>query len=139
MAPPPFEHARELLAGVKDLGWRCVVLSNTVRRDAEVYRREFAAAGCGGWVDDYVTSVDAGFSKPDLRIFRAALAVAGARPSQCVMIGNSEDADIAPAKALGMRTLRVAVDRAVPGPTAADALVTRLDDALKVLKLWAFS
>ena len=44
----PFEHADELLAGANALGLRCVVLSNTVLRDSEMYHREFTTLGCAG-------------------------------------------------------------------------------------------
>ena len=133
----PFDHADELFAGINALGLRCLVLSNTELRDAEMYRRDFTALGWAGSVDAYVTSVDVGFSKPDLRIFASALDVAGSRPSQCVMVGNSEHADIAPAIMLGMRAILVAIESPVPATTAADVCVTGLDQALQVLREWA--
>ena len=136
-ACPPFEHAGELLAGVKDLGWQCIVLSNTVLRDAEIYRHDFEALGWDRWVDAYVTSVDVGFSKPDPRIFLAALAVAGSAPRRCAMVGNSEYADIAPAARLGMSTILVAIEDRFPVESRADAGVTHLLGALDVLKSWA--
>ena len=133
---PPFHHAGELLAGIKALGLCCVVLSNTVLRDAEMYLRDFTALGWRPWVDDYVTSVDVGFSKPDERIFASALDLAAAPPTHCVMVGNSEQADIAPAIRLGMRTVLVAIEDPVPTTTAADACVTGLDQALQVIRGW---
>src|SRR5579863_6334901 len=51
----PFDHADELLAGINALGLRCVVLSNTELRDAEMYRRDFTAFGWARWAHAYVT------------------------------------------------------------------------------------
>lgn len=48
---------------------------------------------------------DLGFGKPDPRIFRHALALANCDAQQALMIGDRLDNDVAPAKALGMRTL----------------------------------
>ena len=45
--------------------------------------------------------------KPDPAIFRYALSVAGCAPEQALMIGDRLDNDIFPAKALGMKTLRI--------------------------------
>jgi putative hydrolase of the HAD superfamily len=46
-----------------------------------------------------------GFRKPDLRAFQAAADGLGAPPTDCIMVGDRIDNDIAPAKALGMVTI----------------------------------
>ena len=47
-----------------------------------------------------------GVSKPDPAIFRWALAQAGCEPAAAIMIGDRPDVDVAPARALGMGTVR---------------------------------
>jgi len=133
----PFEHAPQLLSAIKDMGLGCVVVSNTTFRDAELYRQDFEAFGWDGWVDGYVTSVDAGCCKPDERMFRLALDMAATPPERCVMVGNSEEADIVPALRLGMQAIRVAIEEPAPAVTAAGACVTGLDQAARVLRAWA--
>jgi FMN phosphatase YigB (HAD superfamily) len=133
----PFDHAAKFLSGIKDLGLRCIILSNTTFMDAELYRGEFEVFGWAGWVDGYVTSVDADCSKPGERIFRYALEMAGSSPDVCVMVGNSEDADIVPAIQFGMRALLVAIEDPVPAATAAGACAQNLEQALDVLRRWA--
>ena len=54
-----------------------------------------------------VSSWDVGAMKPDPRIFETALERAGCPPHEAVMIGDRLDNDVAPAKALGMKTVRV--------------------------------
>jgi HAD superfamily hydrolase (TIGR01549 family) len=59
-----------------------------------------------------------GCGKPDPRIFHEALRLADCPPERAVMVGDRLDNDIAPAKALGMWTLRVRAfgDYARPEP-----------------------
>ena len=60
--------------------------------------------------DDFsviLSSAEEGVSKPDSELFRRALERAGCQAQDAWMIGDRPDNDIAPAKALGMRTVRV--------------------------------
>lgn len=52
-------------------------------------------------------SNEMGFNKPNPEMFSLALRSARARPEESVMIGDRLDADIKPAKAFGLRTIRV--------------------------------
>ncbi len=52
-----------------------------------------------------IISDEVGVSKPQPEIFRFALYRAGVRPEEAVIIGNEFRSDIAPAKALGWRTI----------------------------------
>lgn len=52
-------------------------------------------------------SAEAGFSKPDERIFLAALDKSGCSPEEAVMVGDRLDNDIIPAKSLGMTAIWV--------------------------------
>ena len=131
----PFEGAADLLAGIKALGLVCVILSNTTFRDAELYGRDFVTLDWQGWLDGCVTSVDAGLAKPDRRIFEIALELAGAPAEACVMIGDSEEADILPALELGLRTIRVALEGPLTDSTA-HATATSLGEALGVVRSW---
>ena len=54
-----------------------------------------------------IASAEFGVSKPDPRIFEAAIARAGCEPHEAVMVGDRLDNDIGPAKRLGWRTIRV--------------------------------
>jgi putative hydrolase of the HAD superfamily len=52
-----------------------------------------------------------GLRKPDPRFFLHIADALGRAPEQCVMVGDRIDNDIAPARALGMATIRLAVGR----------------------------
>jgi FMN phosphatase YigB (HAD superfamily) len=132
----PHADAAGLLREIKELGQQCVILSNTTFRDAAMYARDFDALGWTDWIDGCVTSVDVGWRKPDPRMLQAALVHAGTPPQACVMIGNSEEADIVPAAAMGLRTILVAIEEPPRAATIADATVTSLRQALGILRSW---
>jgi HAD superfamily hydrolase (TIGR01493 family) len=66
--------------------------------------------GRHGWAALFtvcIASAEESVKKPDPAIFRLALARAGCRAGEAVMVGDRIDNDIAPAKAVGMVTVRV--------------------------------
>jgi FMN phosphatase YigB (HAD superfamily) len=129
-----FPGAAELLAALRGLGLRCVIVSNVQVRGALEYWRDFTDLGIGHLVDAVVTSLDVGFRKPHPAFFEAAIREAGCEPAVCVMVGNSEANDIRPAIALGMRVIRVAIEEPPPSSTAAHAVVTSLEAVLGLLR-----
>ena len=54
-----------------------------------------------------LSSEEEGISKPNPEFFRRAILRAGCLPLEAYMIGDRPDNDIAPAKALGMHTVRI--------------------------------
>src|SRR5919202_2383450 len=131
-----FPGARELLAAINGLGLTCVVVSNAVWRDTQAYQRDFADLGVADRIDAVVSSVDAGYRKPHRIIFDQALHKARCEPRAAVMIGNSEANDIEPALALGMHTIRVAIEEPLPARSAAHAVARSLDEVAAVLRAW---
>ena len=115
----PLPGAPELLAEIHRLGMRTVIASNTYWRDSDSYWDDFRLLGMADHIDAVVTSVDAGHLKPHPAVLEMAMRWAGAPPDRCVVIGNREENDIAPALALGMRTILVYPDD--PAPTASRA------------------
>ncbi len=56
---------------------------------------------------EYISSAEAGVNKPDLQIFKLALAKANCVPEETYMIGDRLDNDIEPAVEIGMNTIWV--------------------------------
>jgi putative hydrolase of the HAD superfamily len=104
-----FDDAAPALAQLRNRGLRVVVVSNWDCSLGQVLARE----GLSGHVDAVVTSAEVGAAKPDPRIFETALSVAGCDASECVHVGDSPDADVAGARAAGIRALLL--DRAGGG------------------------
>ena len=100
------------------------------------------SAGTRGRLESYgllqhfsvvISSTEEGLEKPDPEIFRLAVSRAGCEPEDAVMVGDRLDNDIAPAKALGFKTIRVLRGYArFQRPRSADEepdyTVTRLDE-----------
>jgi len=129
--------APELLRAVRRAGLRSVVLSNSYWRSNAAYQRDFEDLGVAAEVDAYVSSLDAGFLKPHPAMFEAGLRAAGVPAERCAMVGNSEDKDVRPARTIGMRTIRVALEEPPPSTSEADAVTTSLDEAAARLTAWA--
>lgn len=132
-----FTGAVELLACIRTLGLRCVIVSNVQVRGATEYWRDFADLGVADRIHAVVTSLDVGYRKPHPAIFEAALRAANCDAECCVMIGNSEVKDILPAIAMGMRAIRVAIEEPLPQSTAAQAAAGNLTEVGEILRRWA--
>ncbi|HZC98747.1 MAG TPA: HAD family hydrolase [Actinomycetes bacterium] len=132
-----FPGASELLRAVRRAGLACVIVSNAFWRGADAYRRDFADLGVAGDVDVIVSSVDVGFRKPHPAMFETAMAAVGASPAACAMVGNTESKDVRPARQLGMRTIRVAIEEPEPASSEADAVTGSLEEVTRLLVTWA--
>jgi putative hydrolase of the HAD superfamily len=85
-----------------DAGWVPVVVSNGVTRQQEAKIR---TTGLDRYLADWVISEEAGVSKPNPRIFAIAAHRARMRLGGAWMIGDSPEADIGGASALGLRSV----------------------------------
>lgn len=63
--------------------------------------------GFSGIFDSVTESFYVGAAKPDLKIFREALAKQHFSPSECLYVGDNPVNDIEPAKRLGMKTVLI--------------------------------
>jgi HAD superfamily hydrolase (TIGR01549 family) len=114
-----FEDAAPALELMRESGIRLVVASNWDSSLPDVLER----AGLAGLLDGVVSSAAVGVTKPAAELFTTALALAGARPSEALHVGDSLENDVAGARALGMRAVLVARDGA--GDGAADVPTIR--------------
>jgi putative hydrolase of the HAD superfamily len=100
------------LRAFREGGLRIVVCSNWDCSLPDV----LADAGLLHLVDEVVSSASAGFAKPDLRIFEAALVAARCEPGEAIHVGDSLEGDIGGALAAGVPA--VLVDRVGDGGPA---------------------
>jgi putative hydrolase of the HAD superfamily len=88
--------------------------------DGEQQRAKLAALGLGGRFEAVIASGDAGFAKPDARIFGLAAAAIGVPLERCLFVGDNRAGDAVGAQAAGMlgvwlnRRAEAAPDDAVP-------------------------
>ena len=111
------------------------IIANQPRGTAERLKEY----GVGQLFSLVLSSEEEGVEKPNEEIFLRALRRAGCEPHEACMIGDRPDNDIAPAKRLGMRTVRVTqgLGGLMPVKTEeerADATVPSLSALLMILE-----
>jgi FMN phosphatase YigB (HAD superfamily) len=126
--------ARPLVETVRGLGLRCVIASNGIWRNEADYWDDFRAFKLAEPVNAIVSSVDTLWRKPHRRFYEAAIRAAETPADRCVIVGNSEAKDIAPALALGMSTVRVAIEEEHPSVTSAQFVCDSLEEVADVLR-----
>lgn len=98
------------------------ILSNGFR---EVQYKKLRTTGLWRYVQRMVVSDEIGVNKPDARLFRFAELAVGARPGECLMIGDNPDADIKGAIDAGWRAIyfnRIGKPAIVSGVPETDSL-----------------
>jgi len=93
--------SRDLLALLKE-EVQVGIITNGFR---DLQEEKIAICGISPLIDLLVISEEAGFHKPDKRIFQAALALADADPAESLYTGDSWNVDILPASACGMKAV----------------------------------
>ncbi len=100
--PAPIPGAREVLGALRAGGVRYGFVSNIWHPYACSFARLFGELAAS---EVAIFSYRAGIAKPDPALYRHALAAAGCRPEDATMVGDTYENDIAPAIALGLRTV----------------------------------
>lgn len=95
------EGAEAVLRTARAGGRKTAILTNG---RSEVQRPKVFAFGLHTLVDFVGITGELGASKPDPAAFTLVLDNLGVRPEHALMVGDNEDFDITPAKALGMQT-----------------------------------
>ena len=107
-------HLDEVLAELKQRGYKLGVITNTVTSREEHVRIALRKIDCEKYFDVIVTSVDVGCNKPDKKIFLTALKMLGVKPKEALMVGNRITADIAGGNQLGMTTVLLKWNKRYP-------------------------
>jgi len=95
---------KKLLEYLKKMGFKLGIVANIWSGGMNpVLERE----GLDRFFDTTVASIDAGFKKPDPKIFRLALDCLELSPKEVIMVGDSPKTDIQGAHNLGIRTVRL--------------------------------
>jgi HAD superfamily hydrolase (TIGR01509 family) len=90
-----------LLRKLKKKGYKTAVLSNTTGVAGPAIRKSKLSK----YIDRFFFSYDLGSIKPDPRNFKAVLKYFKAKPSEALMIGNTYEDDVLPARKLGIKAI----------------------------------
>ena len=96
-----FEGVRETLKDLKD-DYQMHIITNGFHA---VQHNKLIQSGLAPYFKSVTTSEEVGSKKPDAVIFKRALTKANALPEESLMIGDTFEADILGAEAVGMNTL----------------------------------
>jgi len=103
--PAVFPHGEETLRALKRGGYAVGLVSNTGRTWGRYLRPVQERLGIGTYFDVRVFSDEVGVRKPEPRIFEVALSELGLPPAKVVHVGDDVAADVAGAKAAGLRAV----------------------------------
>jgi putative hydrolase of the HAD superfamily len=119
-----YPDAAPALRALRDRGLRLIAVSNWDCSLPRVLER----CGLDGMLDGTVTSAGAGARKPDPAIFLAALELAGCEPEEAVHVGDTEEEDVAGARAAGIRPLLIDRDGREGDITSLEQIDQHLSD-----------
>ncbi len=100
----PYPGAMETIVAIHERGIRLALLTNG---EADNQRQSVEKLGLESYFECIVIEGEFGVGKPDERVFHHALKATGSTPDATWMVGDSLEADIAPAVDLGLHTVWV--------------------------------
>ncbi len=132
--PVPAEGAREVLSALHGRVRLGLICDTGITLGHDLYA-VMEADGLAQLFDHFTFSNQTGTTKPERRQFDHTLYRLGCRPAEAVHVGDVEPTDVAGAKAVGMRAIRILHDEVEP-TTAADAAVRSIGQVVSVLRGW---
>jgi putative hydrolase of the HAD superfamily len=99
--------ARETLELLAAAGIPCALVCDTGLTPGRVVRRHLDRLGLLDGLAVQIFSDEVGVPKPDPKAFRAALEPLGVRPKDALHVGDLRRTDVAGARGLGMRSVRI--------------------------------
>ncbi|MDP4268129.1 MAG: HAD family hydrolase [Bacteroidota bacterium] len=109
----------------------CFVASNAGDSDTNLMINALKLVDIDRYFKGFYTSIDLGYSKPDLMYFRTILEQTGYSADEIIMVGNDYNKDIVPAKKVGMKTIYFAYPDIIDAKTDdADQVIYNFKDLL---------
>uniref|UniRef100_A0A7J3X5F5 HAD family hydrolase n=1 Tax=Thermofilum pendens TaxID=2269 RepID=A0A7J3X5F5_THEPE len=123
--------ASSVIRELKEMGLRVGLLTNVGSYD--VVKLRMQKAGVLDYLDVVVASQAFSWRKPSRRIFEVACFLAGVEPVEALHVGDDPQADIAGARAAGLRAVQVLKYAAERSP-AADAWIYSIEELPGVVR-----
>ena len=106
----------------------CAVGSNAGDSDGEVMAQALDRVGMRQYFRYFFTSGELGVEKPDPEFFLTILRRMNVLPQEIIMVGDNYKKDIAPAKAVGMRTIWLSEDGIAEDHPSADMIIRSMSE-----------
>ncbi|MBD3209883.1 HAD-IA family hydrolase [Candidatus Micrarchaeota archaeon] len=126
----PFPKVPSTLLKLKADGHRLFIATNgsSIKQWDKLIR-----LGLALYFEDVFVSEDIGQEKGQ-GFYKEVLSRLGSSARDCVMVGDREDMDIAPAKAVGMRTIRILKGKHASVPSIADHVIDEIEKISGILQ-----
>jgi len=126
----PFPEVPLTLLELKAAGYKLYAATNgnAVKQWDKLIRLRIALYFNGVFVSEEMGT------EKSVAFYRKVLKRLGAKPGECVMVGDREDADIIPAKKAGMATVRMLAGKYSSVPTKADRTIRHLGGLIRRLQ-----
>jgi len=105
VVPPIGDGVPDMLATLKENGWKIGLISNTGKTSGATFRQLFQQFDILKFFDDCVFSDEIGYYKPNQQIFRAAEERLGLQFNELVHVGDMISADICGALGAGWQAI----------------------------------
>jgi HAD superfamily hydrolase (TIGR01549 family) len=130
MSIQPYPGVARMLQSLREQGYNLYIASNgtTKKQWDKIIRLRLAM-----FFDDVFVSEDVGSDKKD-DFFQKVVIKGAFQPEECLMAGDREDADIIPAKKVGMFAARIMGRRHGSPETSADFALDNITELPPVLK-----
>lgn len=103
--PPAHTDAVAVLQGVKDMGLKIGLISNTGMTPGFTFRSYMEEQGLLGYFHTLTFSDEVKLAKPSIEIFKVTLSSLGATPEQTIHVGDHVLNDVVGAKRCGLKTV----------------------------------
>ncbi len=127
----PYPEAVRSLKALHSAGYQTGVVSNFSHRLPQVLED----LGLAGQLDTVTYSFEAGAEKPHPKIFKTALARAGATPERVLMVGDSYPADYLGARNAGLHAVLLCRQGGAPAPCPSVRSLEELADRLAAARV----
>lgn len=96
--------AKEMLEMVSQ-SFSCCIATSANHSDRNEMIAALKRVSADKFFNQFLSSFELGYSKPDPGFFRSIAKAMGINPSECISIGNLYEKDISPAKKAGFKTI----------------------------------
>jgi putative hydrolase of the HAD superfamily len=126
----PYPDAPKTLLDLRDKGYKLYIASNgkAIKQWDKLIRLRLAL-----YFEDVFVSGEFGVEK-GIPFYRKILKKLNTRSANCIMVGDREDADISPAKKLGIITIRIKKGKHATAQSGADFEIDEISQITKILK-----
>lgn len=123
----PRKNVQNVFRKIKSQNLKIIIVTNEV---VEIQLNKIKKLGLMKYVDYFVTSENVGVDKPNKKIFLYALKKINAKPSQAIMVGDSETNDI---KGAGNCKITTVLLNNKNIKSKSDYVITDLKEVLKII------